>query len=266
MNPEKGIAIACFTGGALGALLAIQLGYFWWVGILIGGAVGYVFFRFKEAIGAVRRVWKSLPNARTATEAARTAVWNFVRTIGVVLAILCFAFSILIMIVGLAMSLVVGAEMSTRSQIPPTVTEAAGIAGQYWVMGGAVLAFTAVLLLFFVLLSVRDRKGAFRTILSCFLLTPLVLPFTIGYAIVSPLVPYACKGFVRLGVLSSKAARQTFILVHSELRLLCMTDAMIGALAGYCCGNALIGGFVGAACGLANYKLVSVKWLKLVKA
>jgi hypothetical protein len=63
-----------------------------------------------------------------------------------------------------------------------------------------------------------------------------------------------------------QVAKRTFILIHSEIRLLCMTDAMLGALAGYFCGNALIGGVAGAILGVLNYKLVSVRWLKLVRA
>jgi len=58
---------------------------------------------------------------------------------------------------------------------------------------------------------------------------------------------------------------ETFKLVHSDLRLLCMTDAMFGALVGYFCGNALVGGITGALLGVLNYRFISVKWLKLVK-
>ena len=266
MNTEKNIAIACFMGAALGTLLALQFGYFWWIGILMGGAAGYILFRLKEAIRAVRHAWSSLPDARAATVAARNGVWNFVCATGAVLAMLCFALSILIMIVGLAMSLGVGTEMSAPRPSQAMAVQEMVVPAHYWMVGAGVLLFAAVLLLAFVLLAAKDRKAAFRTILNCFLLTPLVLPFTLAFAIGSALLPYACKGSSRLAVLCFKLARRTFILVHSELRLLCLTDAMIGSVAGYFCGNALIGGVVGAVCGLANYKLVSVKWLKLEKA
>ncbi|MEA2715263.1 MAG: hypothetical protein QOG91_291 [Candidatus Parcubacteria bacterium] len=66
-----------------------------------------------------------------------------------------------------------------------------------------------------------------------------------------------------VAVLLGKIVRRIFILIHSEIRLLCMTDSMIGALAGYYWGNALVGGIIGAACGMLNYKLISVRWLKL---
>ena len=120
--------------------------------------------------------------------------------------------------------------------------------------------------MFGVLLAASDRKAACRTILSRFLLTPPVLPFTLAFVIGSALLPHASKLVVRLAVLGFQAARQIFVLIHSELRVLCMTDAMIGAVAGFFYGNALVGGLIGAVCGLANYKLVSVRLLKVVKA
>ena len=57
---------------------------------------------------------------------------------------------------------------------------------------------------------------------------------------------------------------RVFKLIHSDMRVLCMTDAALGALAGYYLGSALIGGFIGAGLGWVNYQLVSVRWLKLV--
>ncbi len=266
MTAEKGIAIACFTGAALGALLALQLGYFWWIGILAGGAIGYVCFRFEEALEALRRAWKSLPEAKAATAAIRTGLWNFVRLTGAVIAMLCFGVSTLIMIVGAAMSLVLGEEMSMIGEAPVTAAEEMGIPGQYWAVGAAGLVITAAVLVLCVWLATRNWNTAWRAVLSCFLLTPPVLPFTMAFAVGSALLPPTGRALVRLGVLGVKAARQTFLLIHSELRLLCLTDAMIGAGVGYFCGNALIGGLAGAVFGLGNYRLVSVRLLKLVKA
>ena len=265
MNTEKGIALACFMGAALGALLALQWGHFWWIGILAGGALGYLCFRFRELVRAVSRVWKSLPDAQAATAAVGSGIWSFLRVTGAAFAILCLGCSILIMIVGVAMSLV-GTEMPASGQGQAMVTEEVRIPPQHWALGAAGFMLAAALLVFCVILASRDRKAACRTILNCFLLTPLALPFTLAFAVGSALLPHASKACVRLSLLVFKTAQQTFILVHSELRLLCMTDAMIGALVGFFCGSALIGGIVGALCGLANYKLVSVRWLKLVKA
>ena len=90
MNNEKGIAIACFTGSTLGAVLALQLGYFWWVGVFVGGAAAYLSFRFREGIVAARRVWQSLTRPKAAAVALRAGIWNLVRVTGAVIALLCF--------------------------------------------------------------------------------------------------------------------------------------------------------------------------------
>ncbi|MCL4178678.1 MAG: hypothetical protein KJ072_13170 [Verrucomicrobia bacterium] len=264
MNTEKSIAIACFTGATLGAVLALQWGYFWWIGVFLGGAVAYFSFRFREGIVAARRVWRSL--ARPKAAAWRTGIWNVARLTGAVMALLCFGVSILIMIVGVAMSLAVGEGLSFSGQGQSGMSGEAGIAAQYWVIVAAALLFAVVLAVFGVLVAANDRKAACRTILSCFLLTPLVLPFTLAFVIGSALLPRAGRLVVRLAVVGLQAARQLFVLIHSELRVLCMTDAMIGAVAGFFCGHALVGGLIGAVCGLVDYKLVSVRLLKVVKA
>ena len=170
------------------------------------------------------------------------------------------------MIVGVAMSLAAGEGLAFSEQGQFRSAGEASGAAQYWAVVAGGLLFAVVLAVFGVLLTASDRKAACRNLLSCFLLTPPVLPFTLAFVIGSVLLPHAGKLLVRLAVLGFQVARQIFMLIHSELRVLCMTDAMIGAVAGFFCGNALVGGLIGAVCGLANYKLVSVRLLKVVKA
>ena len=54
---------------------------------------------------------------------------------------------------------------------------------------------------------------------------------------------------------------QVFIRIHSQKRLICGTDAMIGAGIGYLAGSAIIGALAGALIGLVNYELVTRRWL-----
>jgi hypothetical protein len=265
MNTEKSIVIACFTGATLGALLALQLGYFWWVGVLVGGAAAYLSFRFREGIVAARRVWQSMTRPGAAA-ALRAGLWNMVRMTGAMVAMLCFGAAILIMIVGVAMSMAAGEGLGFSEQGQVRMAGEASSGAQYWAVVAGGLLLAVVLAVLGVLLTASDRKAAARNILSCFLLTPPVLPFTLAIVIGSVLLPYSSKLAVRLAALGFQVSRQIFVLIHSELRVLCMTDAMIGAVAGYFCGNALIGGLIGAVCGWANYKLVSVRLLKIVKA
>lgn len=59
-------------------------------------------------------------------------------------------------------------------------------------------------------------------------------------------------------------AKTVFIGIHSNRRLMCLTDAATGSVIGYLAGNALTGLCAGAAIGLLNYELVSKRILKLV--
>ena len=58
-------------------------------------------------------------------------------------------------------------------------------------------------------------------------------------------------------------ARKLFIQIHSEMRLLCMTDAFLGAVVGFFAGSVLLGAISGGLLGLLNYEIVSIRILKL---
>src|SRR6185312_11953359 len=53
------IGLTCLFGAAIGTLLAFQFNqYFWWAGVLIGGAVGYLSYEFGRVVNACRTVWQ----------------------------------------------------------------------------------------------------------------------------------------------------------------------------------------------------------------
>jgi hypothetical protein len=267
MNTEKRIVVACFMGAALGALIALQLNrYFWWVGILAGGAIGYICYRFKEVAQSVRLAWKSLPDVETLTTAVKTGIWNSALVVGAAIGVICCAASMLTLMVGGVMALMVGQGSTVKwGEGPTEVARTLGITGTCLGVGAIVICLASIFLFICVLRS-SNRKAACWGIIGCLLMNPLILPITVFVVIAWAAIPCAGKAAMKLSVLSFKILRRTFIMIHSEMRLLCMTDALIGALTGFFFGNALIGGIVGAVCGLLNYKFVSVKWLKLAKA
>jgi hypothetical protein len=59
---------------------------------------------------------------------------------------------------------------------------------------------------------------------------------------------------------------RAFKFMHSDIRLLCGIDALIGSYAGYVLGNAFVGALIGGAWGAFNYYVVSIKLLHLDKA
>jgi hypothetical protein len=72
--------------------------------------------------------------------------------------------------------------------------------------------------------------------------------------------PYATAVCVRI---TKAFIFEVFIHVHSERRMICFVDATLGAAAGYFLGSALVGAFVGVLLGIANYEIVSKRWLKI---
>ena len=86
-------------------------------------------------------------------------------------------------------------------------------------------------------------------------------------------VDFAKVGFtrtIRSIIVVSGVARSTprFVLgvlrlIHSDIRLLCGTDAAIGAVVGFLFGYAIVGAIIGGFLGVLNYELVSKRLLRV---
>jgi len=60
------IAVACFMGAFIGASIGLQMNHnMWWVGVLIGGLVGYIAYQPKEVISATKRVCADMYSKRS---------------------------------------------------------------------------------------------------------------------------------------------------------------------------------------------------------
>jgi hypothetical protein len=279
MKTEKRIALACFIGAVIGTLLALQFNhYFWWVGIIVGGLVGYVGYNFREIPATAKMVWNQMP------EKKNLQLW-ITQSVGVLkmlgigvlmllgVAVLVFVgvmlttFTLLSVIGSIGNTCNIyasyfrGGEVSFTTGISPT--DPAGTVGIATM--SVILVIAGSLLLAFYWSgrnTSKDSPDMLAFAIICFCAVPFILP------VLLPIVLFCLAGIsiywtAKTGI---KIGWKTFKLVHSDIRLLCMTDAMFGALAGFYFGNALVGGIVGALCGVLNYRLVSVKLLKLVKA
>ena len=274
MKTEKRIALACFIGAVIGTLLALQFNhYFWWVGVLVGGLVGY---NFHEIPATAKMVWNQMPKKKDlqswATQGVETSKMLGTGILMVVAAmalvfggIMLAIFTVLSVISSIGntfniyASYLGGREVSFTNGLSPmsgTVSFAA-------VCIVLVIAGSLLLALYWSGRNTsKDSSDMLVFAIICFCAVPFILP------ILLPIVLFCLAGIsiywtARTGI---KIGWKTFKLVHSDIRLLCMTDAMFGALTGFYFGNALVGGIVGALCGVLNYKLISVKLLKLVKA
>lgn len=58
MNRSWKVFLAILLGGIIGGFVALEMHpYFWWVGMLVGGLVGYLAFDVREIVPAMKRAW-----------------------------------------------------------------------------------------------------------------------------------------------------------------------------------------------------------------
>ncbi|MFH0828834.1 MAG: hypothetical protein V1907_01495 [Candidatus Kerfeldbacteria bacterium] len=266
-------------GAFIGSLVGLQLApMFWWVGMLVGGVVGYFAYNAGEVLRAVPRAWQM----------ARAVWWQI---LGVDYAEAFRQFGRTCVHVLLALGL--------GALIIPAVVLCATAVGIVWVME-VVVALTRFLpaspwvyafgtpqdlmaTLFISLIVggfiaavalvvwsdsrdwdelkifLRQRKG-WVALLLLYKASPLgwltwYLPKLLW--LVLPLLPAAAQAIVAFWW-------TLFKLIHSNQRLLCGVDAAIGAAVGIFAHNPLVGALVGGVVGVLNFELISKRWLKLV--
>jgi MFS family permease len=250
MNKSLRILIACFLGATLGALLALHFNhYFWWLGILIGAFTGYLAYDFKEVGRAVAVAWKKaraeisqlkLPSRLKLKEALSWVVAVTIVIIGFIILTVVIGFSWIILFKTMGMA----GKNEPQSWVP--------------LFGSCMICGLASEIIAVVMSLPNDKNETVWQYLRTFLLiNPVVLSFKI------------VRYLVRLGRaipdrILSRFVAHVFRIIHSDIRLLCMMDASLGALIGFKYGNPLIGGVAGAVLGILNYWFVSVRWLKLV--
>ena len=256
MNTEKRIALACFLGATIGGLLALHLNrYLWWVGILIGGGVGYLSYCFKEVVAAVSTAWETVIRHEYRSDIDRLRTWYGFNKEGIKKGSKNLGTALWAWTVGTTwiFSLILLLTFAPKSK---RLTYDAGAMWLLVIFGG-------------LLISVYISAPA-RSIFKCKSCQDFLRFYTIAFPPV-----FACwmaivifRNLHRIAPACKAAWKfcaRILNIIHSDIRLLCMTDSLLGALIGYYCSSALIGGFAGAVLGMAHYRLAS-RTLKLVKA
>lgn len=232
------IFFACALGAFIGALVALQLAPpLWWLGALAGFAAGYLSYEPRKVYRALRIAWKEVfgwkPNV---------PLWKLW---GAIFASMASTASMWLAILFLA-----GASSVSNGN-----ASARGLFEFYGFAGFFVCVF------FPTLIAIMIGADALPTQYSN--LQKRAMEFFFEFHPVS--VAYrGIKKLFKAALKIPRFLRKVFILIHSEIRLLCGVDAAIGAGIGYFAGNALIGALAGGILGILNYYLVSVKLLKLV--
>lgn len=237
------IFLACALGAGIGSLVALEMSMaFWWVGFITGGLVGYLSYEWRAVAAA-------LPGAYRAARGWRLPpfFWTYY---------------------GWAMLLVVSVLVDLFLLFSVLLGELVLLQEEYWIF--LIMAVSMILGIKICPTEEEIESSIAELQEDCYILAPpLILFWHIPRGIVwvaqtvvtaLPAIGRCLVAFVRF---VPRFCYELFIRVHSERRLLCGVDAMLGAAIGFLAGSVLIGAAAGGMLGLLNYELVSRRLLKL---
>ena len=230
------VVLACVLGAFIGALTGLHFGHLW-ISVLVGGLVGYLSFEASTVASMAPRAWSQATNWHPDFSWAPKLLKMWALGLGA-------SFNYILLFV------------LFHWLFPSTHKGRL----DYFLLGqGVVWLFLGAF--WGPLVFGLKSDGFFQKIHA-----HIPLLFWIWYA-----PKGAISGAIWIGRrvpamvrTLSRFARCWFDFVHSDLRLLCMIDAAIGATVGYCFHNPVIGAIVGGLSGLLNYEILSVRVLKLI--
>lgn len=255
MERTAKIFISCALGALIGTMVALRLnGFFWWIGLLVGGLVGYLSYEFKEVIAAFHQAWQEATGWRLEKG------WWEVLGLGVLTFLITAVTAVLFLIP-------IYLWPETKGLASAAVVFSGVIGG----LGGLVLTSAGITFLIIQLDTPEDKFNYKRDvedvkrvlkflnpIALCFYLIPVLIPVRL-FRLVKIIIPKIPNAVAVLLVFVKKF----FLLIHSDIRLLCGVDAAIGTAIGYYADNVIIGMLAGGVFGIVNYQIISIKILRL---
>lgn len=232
MNARARVFTACALGGGFGAFLAHQVfypsGWSLLLGFLAGGLLSYLTYDFRGVMAAIPRAWR-----KTVNEMRELA-----------------AIFVVFIILASNVPIIIGVDALYPSN-PDT---------------RLILAFILLVGFFTNLFRLINKYPEPRNMQETTISAVKWLnPFANILVGIPYLVFWIFKGII---LFLSHFAKNVFILIHSELRLLCLFDGGMGAVVGTLIVGTLTGTLVGALAGgifgVLNFEIVSKRILKLV--
>ncbi len=256
------IFFASTLGAGVGAAIALSLHpYLWWIGLLIGGLTGYLSFEYKTVISALRRAsirsyLKNLARLRP----SKSFYWKTLKAGAVcivgatwALGIMCYAFS---------------DEGHWKVALAWWIVSGL-LAGAYWVLGGFLdrpepgwgRDMNDLMFIFFFSAPVCCGTVVYGLVIAL-VLQVLIAVWEIGGEIIFGVIPWVvCDAIPAVARFVRDTTIFLILEIHSDVRLICGTDAAIGAGIGYFTGSVLIGALAGGLLGVLNYEIVTRRWL-----
>lgn len=244
------IFLSCSFGAGIGTMVALGVNhYFWWLGLIVGGLIGYLSYEFKKVIEAMAEGYK------------RVAGWKpnkeYWKTLGLVV---IFAIQVMLILYPLTFLVFVFSKYNTARE---------ALGNFLW--GSSAMLVIGSLFISGMLGSCLDRgrvagyyeknrkelkvwfkKSNFFTVYFHWLPRGIILITILLVKIIPKIILFLAR-FVKT----------VFLLIHSDIRLLCGMDAAIGAGIGYFTGSVIIGTFAGGILGAIQYEIVSKRILHL---
>lgn len=247
MKREAGkVFFASALGAGIGALVALEVvAWLWWVGLLVGGLVGYLSYEFKTVVNAIPKAWRAARGWRMPQHYWRNVGWCFLGNMTIMIWLVIF-FGSPALVNDPLDSLLVISLLTSIIVVPVVFTSLLQAADDRQYLCGResfLCAFPPIVIFYHL------PRGLWWIIPR--------IPRAVGIAALA--IGRAMIAFCRF---VPRFGWQVFIRIHSEMRILCGTDAMLGAATGYFFGSALIGAAIGGVFGVANYALVTERWLR----
>lgn len=242
------VFLACAFGAGIGSLVALQLSHwFWWLGLLVGGLTGYLSYEWKRVVQAVPQAFRTATSWRSPNHAIVHGFW---------VGIIAWNIMFLLLLPFLIRTLI-------KPLDPLTLSSTRQIGALPWL----ILVPIAVAIICFFVPMLPDEFG--RSYMEDVDWTKTLKRFAFNTFPLILLFWHLPRGLGRLVLLTPKLVRfckrfawQMFIRIHSEKRLICGVDAMLGAAIGYMAHHAIIGALAGGIIGLINHAIVTERWLK----
>jgi hypothetical protein len=262
------VFLACAFGAGIGSLIALQVAVmFCGIGLLVGGLAGYLSYEWKKVIMAVPKAYRATTNYRFPAHYCETVGWFGIYTASSMLwmpLVLFFVIGVFSLIPPANPAISLGPNMLCT-----------GILGFY--LAACLLATLLVAGVMLPGFAERAKKegdadyaeGKAKLRHAAFIAFP---PFVIFWHLPKLLIPHVrqtpqffwgCIASMALSVIFVKRfCWNLFLLIHSEMRILCGIDAMIGAAMGFFAGSAIIGALAGGILGVFNYTVITELCLK----
>lgn len=245
MSQTAKVFFACAIGAFIGAVVALQINHhFWWVGLMVGFASGYLAYQSEQVVGAIPLAWRQTTSWRPDKVWWRSRYRNSMDVTGTRLTVMGVPF------------LMITALVTLFSRGQPYSVKAG-------VLFSLATVFVCVALSFFLLGDTELQRASLSPLRTYFLVLPKFLLWTIPKH-TPKVAPTVFRWIGHVVKTTMKFFGKLIYLVHSEIRLLCGMDAAIGAAVGYCLHNAILGALIGGLWGVLNFEVLSIRILKLV--